>query len=82
MCEPLSVGIYACQRANISPGHLVAIFGAGPIGLVSFLAAKAFGASKCLITGLNKIIFLCSKKQKFVNFCGFLFLVKILMIHV
>jgi D-arabinose 1-dehydrogenase-like Zn-dependent alcohol dehydrogenase len=30
MCEPLSVGVYSCQRASVQPGHRVAILGAGP----------------------------------------------------
>lgn len=32
MCEPLSVGVHACQRGGVSPGKKVAILGAGPIG--------------------------------------------------
>lgn len=49
--EPLSVGVHACRRANVTVGSLVLVLGAGPIGLVSLLAAKAFGASKVIITG-------------------------------
>ncbi|KAG0486128.1 hypothetical protein HPP92_008223 [Vanilla planifolia] len=33
MCEPLSVGVHACRRANIGPETNVLIMGAGPIGL-------------------------------------------------
>ncbi len=32
MVEPLSVGVHAVRRAQISPGKTVAIMGAGPIG--------------------------------------------------
>lgn len=49
--EPLSVGVHACKRAGVTVGSVVLVLGAGPIGLVSLLAAKAFGASKVLITG-------------------------------
>jgi L-iditol 2-dehydrogenase len=45
MCEPLSVGIHSCNRANITIGSRVLITGAGPIGLVCLLAAKAAGAT-------------------------------------
>ncbi|XP_044757271.1 sorbitol dehydrogenase-like [Coccinella septempunctata] len=55
LMEPLSVGVHACRRANVSVGSTVLILGAGPIGLVTLLAAKAFGASKVLITDLVDI---------------------------
>nr|XP_039252318.1 sorbitol dehydrogenase-like [Styela clava] len=50
LVEPLSVGIHACRRAEIGLGHRVLICGAGPIGLVSLIAAKAMGASDVIIT--------------------------------
>ncbi len=43
--EPLSVGVQACTRAGLKAGGTVAIIGAGPIGLVTMLVARAFGAS-------------------------------------
>lgn len=52
MIEPLSVGIHACRRAEITLGHKVLVCGAGPIGLVSLLVAKAMGASEIVITDL------------------------------
>lgn len=52
LIEPLSVGIHACRRAGVSLGSTVLICGAGPIGLVCLLVAKAMGASKVLITDL------------------------------
>jgi L-iditol 2-dehydrogenase len=42
--EPLSVGVQACSRGGVSAGESVAILGAGPIGLVTMLVARAFGA--------------------------------------
>lgn len=45
MMEPLSVGIHACRRGRIGMGSRVLIMGAGPIGLVTLLAARAAGAS-------------------------------------
>ncbi|XP_061719824.1 sorbitol dehydrogenase-like [Cydia pomonella] len=52
LLEPLSVGIHACRRAGVTGGSTVLVLGAGPIGLVIMLAAKAFGASKVLITDI------------------------------
>lgn len=52
LMEPLSVGVHACKRANIGIESTVLILGAGPIGLVSLLAAKAMGASKIIIVDL------------------------------
>ncbi|KAI3966991.1 hypothetical protein MKW92_037495 [Papaver armeniacum] len=53
MCEPLSVGVHACRRANIGPETNVLIMGAGPIGLVTLLAARAFGAPKIVIVDVD-----------------------------
>ena len=51
LLEPLSVGVQACRRAGVTLGSTVLITGAGPIGLVSMLVAKAMGASKIVVTG-------------------------------
>lgn len=53
MCEPLSVGVHACRRVNIGPGMKVLVMGAGPIGLVTMLAARAFGAPKVVIVDVD-----------------------------
>ncbi|KAM8762581.1 sorbitol dehydrogenase [Acanthopagrus schlegelii] len=52
LIEPLSVGIHACRRGGVTLGSTVLICGAGPIGLVCLLVAKAMGASKVVITDL------------------------------
>ncbi|XP_072320990.1 sorbitol dehydrogenase [Eucyclogobius newberryi] len=54
LIEPLSVGIHACRRAGVTLGSTVLVCGAGPIGLVSLLVAKAMGASKVVITDLSQ----------------------------
>jgi len=43
--EPISVGVQACTRASLKAAGTVAVIGAGPIGLVTMLVARAFGAS-------------------------------------
>ncbi|KAJ3690659.1 hypothetical protein LUZ61_019823 [Rhynchospora tenuis] len=54
MCEPLSVGIHACRRAEVGPEKTVLIMGAGPIGLVTMLAARAFGAPRIVIVDVDE----------------------------
>lgn len=51
--EPLSVGIHACRRGGVTLGHKVLITGAGPIGLVCMLVAKASGASHVVIHDID-----------------------------
>ena len=51
LLEPLSVGVHACRRAGVGLGSKVLVCGAGPIGLVCMLTAKACGASEVLVTG-------------------------------
>ncbi|KAG8483016.1 hypothetical protein CXB51_021872 [Gossypium anomalum] len=53
MCEPLSVGVHACRRANIGPETNVLVMGAGPIGLVTMMAARAFGAPRIVIVDVD-----------------------------
>ncbi|MBC7723265.1 MAG: NAD(P)-dependent alcohol dehydrogenase [Burkholderiaceae bacterium] len=50
LIEPLSVGIWACKRADVGPGSSVLIAGAGPIGVIMAQTARAFGATRIYIT--------------------------------
>ncbi len=54
LMEPLSVGIWACRRAGVSPGDRVLITGAGPIGLLSQQCAVAFGATEVTVTDVSE----------------------------
>lgn len=54
MAEPLSVGIHALNRAGFKPGQDVAIIGMGPVGLLAVAAAKAFGASRIIVSDLEE----------------------------
>ena len=56
LLEPLSVGVHACQRAGVKLGSKVLVCGAGPIGLVCLLTAKACGASEVIITGKEWLV--------------------------
>lgn len=53
LLEPLSVALAAVDRAGIRLGDAVLICGAGPIGLVSLLCARAAGAEPVAITDID-----------------------------
>lgn len=50
MVEPLAVGMHAATKAQITPGDVGVVMGAGPIGMVTALAALAGGCSQIIIT--------------------------------
>jgi L-iditol 2-dehydrogenase len=52
LMEPLSVAVHACTRANVTIGKKVLVCGAGPIGLVNLLTAKAMGAEMVVVTDI------------------------------
>ena len=54
LMEPLAVGVHACQRAGVALGKTVLICGAGPIGLVNLLTARAMGASEVVVTDISE----------------------------
>lgn len=49
LMEPLAVGVHACARGRIQSGDSVLILGAGTIGCVTLLAAKALGATSVMV---------------------------------
>ncbi len=53
LVEPLSVGVWACQKSNVSLGTRVLITGCGPIGAVCALVAQARGAQVVAVTDVN-----------------------------
>uniref|UniRef100_A0A0B7AB43 Sorbitol dehydrogenase n=1 Tax=Arion vulgaris TaxID=1028688 RepID=A0A0B7AB43_9EUPU len=53
LLEPLSVGVHATNRAGVGLGDTVLVCGAGPIGLVNILTAKAKGASIVCVTDID-----------------------------
>src|SRR6187549_2334613 len=46
MVEPLAVGMHAVSKARLAPGAVAVVLGAGPIGMVTALAAIAGGCSR------------------------------------
>ncbi len=53
LLEPLSVGLWACQKASVGAGSRVLVTGAGPVGLVATQAARALGAAEITVTDVN-----------------------------
>ncbi len=54
MVEPLAVGMHAANKAQIKPGDVAVVVGAGPIGMVTALAALAGGCSQIIITDVQQ----------------------------
>ncbi|MGZ4121459.1 MAG: zinc-binding dehydrogenase [Actinomycetota bacterium] len=42
----LTTSVYICERAGIKPGDTVAIIGAGPVGLLTLMSARAYGPDR------------------------------------
>jgi L-iditol 2-dehydrogenase len=53
LMEPLSVAVWACQKAGVTAGDRVLVTGAGPIGLLAVQTARAFGATQITVTDVN-----------------------------
>ncbi|TKX18780.1 L-arabinitol 4-dehydrogenase-4 [Elsinoe australis] len=54
LLEPLSVALAGIERSGLRLGDPLVIGGAGPIGMVTLLAANASGASPIVITDLDE----------------------------
>lgn len=53
MVEPLAVGVHGATKAAIRPGDVGLIIGAGPIGLVTALAALAAGCARVYVSDVD-----------------------------
>lgn len=54
MVEPFAVGMHAATKAQIKPGAIAVVTGAGPIGVMTALAAQAAGAGNVIISDVAK----------------------------
>ncbi len=54
MVEPLAVGMHAANKAQIKPGDVAVVIGAGPIGMVTALAALAGGCSRVIMADVQQ----------------------------
>lgn len=53
LVEPTAVAVYACDRGGVKQGNAVLVTGAGPIGLLTLLAARAAGAVQLFLSDIN-----------------------------
>lgn len=65
MAEPAAVAVHALRQAGVEIGDAVLIFGAGPIGLLLGMWAKAWGAGRVLLTDID------TAKLEFARTLGF-----------
>ncbi len=65
MAEPAAVAVHALRQAGIEIGDNVAIFGAGPIGLMLGQWAKAWGADRVMLVDIDR------EKTEFARKVGF-----------
>ena len=54
LVEPTAVAVYACDRGGVRAGSTVLITGAGPIGILTMLAARAAGATRIFVSDINE----------------------------
>lgn len=54
LLEPLNVALAAVRRAAVAPGHRVLVTGAGAVGLLTAMAARAAGAAHVTITDMQR----------------------------
>ena len=54
LMEPLSVAVHACNKGGVTLGSRVLVCGAGPVGILCLLTAKAFGASEVFVTDIDE----------------------------
>lgn len=52
MVEPFAIGMQAAARARIKPGDVALVTGAGPIGVMTALAALAGGCARVFVSDL------------------------------
>src|SRR3954468_231080 len=54
MVEPLAVGVHGTVKARVTPGDVAVVVGAGPIGMVTVLAALAAGCSRVIVSDIHE----------------------------
>ena len=53
LLEPVAIALHAANRADVQPGDVVFVLGAGPIGLFTLQAAQLKGAAKTIVSDLD-----------------------------
>ena len=62
ICEPLAIGAYSVAQAKLPKNADIAILGSGPIGLCTFVSAKAENINSCYMTDKIKQRFEAAQK--------------------
>lgn len=62
MCEPFAVCLHAANRAGTLSDRRVLITGCGPIGALTIVAARHFGAGEIVVTDINDMPFPLARK--------------------
>ncbi len=55
MVEPLAVGVHGTVKARVTPGDVAVVVGAGPIGLVTVLAAFGAGCARVIVSDVDDV---------------------------
>ena len=53
LAEPVSCCVNAAENCDIVPGDVVAVLGAGPMGILNACVAREYGASKIILSEVN-----------------------------
>ncbi|QGI69115.1 hypothetical protein CEK27_013086 [Fusarium fujikuroi] len=53
LVEPLGVAVHGVRLADVRPGHIVIVQGAGAVGYLTAATAWAYGAKQVVITDIN-----------------------------
>jgi len=67
MAEPAAVAVHALRQAGVEIGDNIAIFGAGPIGLMIGQWAQAWGAGKVMLVDIDEGKIAFAKEMGFEN---------------
>lgn len=54
LIEPTAVAVYANDRGGVAAGNSVLVTGAGPIGMLALMAARAAGATQLFLSDVNR----------------------------
>lgn len=60
--DGLAVAVHAVRRANLFPGARIAVWGAGPIGLMILQTARAFGAGASVVADVYETALACARQ--------------------
>jgi 2-desacetyl-2-hydroxyethyl bacteriochlorophyllide A dehydrogenase len=54
LAEPLAVSLHGLRRVSLEPGQRVLVLGAGAVGLLTVLAARALGAGEVIVAARHR----------------------------